>query len=460
MKSINYALLVSLSSFMLTACGGGSTNVVTTEASADDVAVLIPVTESTEDRAISTRVDETTEVDYSKVDWIPDESNLTASSKLSYKVAYSANPTVSQKIESDGSDADKWSLYSVNGGTPTITSVYDDDRGSDVIEFNGDGVHNGYLLGYSFNTNTGWNDTVNKSIKWSMKFNEEYIIYVRVSTTEGYRYLYYTANNKDYGISTYDSPHYIHNGLGSSSDDGQWLTVTRNLSADLNRFEPMNEILSVDGFFVRGSGRVDDVELLTTEATVVNETIYEDAEDTLITGWEIYDSNPSDAEVKNIVDADSGSNVIELTGDGIKNGFVLGSWSNRWDNTINKEISWDLKTDENYIVYVSVITEKGQRFMTYSPLSDDTYARNPNYQESTVKVVNGYTYVNHYLPPSTRSGSWNTISRNLELDLKNYEPDNKIISVSGFLVRGDNLRLDNIKMFDTNTDGDFDNSTN
>jgi hypothetical protein len=460
MKSINYALLVSLSSFMLTACGGGSSSAATVEASADDVAVLIPIEESTEDMAITTRVEESTEVDYSKVDWIPEETNLTDVDKLSYnKVSYSINPTI-QKVESDGTDPDKWSLYSVNGGNPTITSVYDEEKGSDVIEFNGDGVNNGYMIGYSFNTNTGWNDTVNKTIKWSMKFNEEYIIYVRVSTTDGYRYLYYTANNQDYGISSYDAPHYIHNGLGSASDDGQWVTVSRNLSADLNRFERMNEIISVDGFFVRGSGRVDDLELLSTEATVVNETIYEDAEDSLTTGWSIYDANPAGAEVKNVVDADTGSNVIELTGDGINNGFVLGSWDDRWDNTINKEISWDLKTDNNYVIYVSVLTTDGHRFMTYSPLSDTTYAKNPDYQESSVIEVNGYTYVNHYLPPSTRSDAWNTIARNLETDLKDYEPDNSLVSVSGFLVRGDNLRLDNIKMFDTNTDGDFDNSTN
>ncbi len=458
MKSVNYALLIALSSFMMIACGGGgSASGPAEEPSAEEVAVLIDVVESAEDRDITIDVDDTVPVDYTeKVDWIPSESS-TSSGKLSSKISYSQNKVISSKVESDGTDDDKWSIYSGGIDNATITSVYDADKGSDVIEFNGDGTKSGYKIGYAYGTNSGWNDTVNKSIKWSMKFNEKYVIYVRVSTTEGYRYLYYTANNKNYGIS---ASYYIHNGLGSASDDGQWLTISRNLSADLKRFEPMNEITSVDGFFVRGSGRIDDVELFQTEATIVNETIYEDAEDGLTTGWEIYDTTPTGASVSNVDDADTGSKVIELKGDGTNNGFVLGSWDNRWKNTINKEISWDIKTDENFVVYVSVITAQGHRFMTYTPLSDNTFANNPNYQEPTVMVRNGYTYVNHYFNPNTRDGSWHTIARNLETDLKDYEPNNSLISVSGFLIRGNNVRLDNIKMFDTNTDGDYDNSTN
>ena len=461
MKSVNYALLVALSSFMMTACGGGgSVAGPTKESSADEVAALIDdVKVSAEDRRITQTANSDSQIDYTKVDWIPSASGSGSSAKLSSKMVFSKNRVISSKVESDGSDTKKWSLYSKKDNS-SITSVYDTDRQSDVIELNGDGLKSGFKMGYSFNGNTGWNDTTDKSIKWSMKYSEDFIIYVRVSTKQGYRYLYYTNANKNYGESTYDKPHYIHNGLGVASNDGTWRTFTRNLSADLKRFQPMNEIISVDGFFVRGSGRIDDVELLNTKGTVVNETTYEDGEDASTNRWAIYDKTPAGASVENVDDANKGSKVIQLTGNGTKNGFVLGGWRNKWKNTTNKEISWDIKTDKNFVVYVSVMTAKGPRFMTYTPLSEDTFAKNPNYQESTVKVVNGYTYVNHYFNPNTRDGSWHNISRNLELDLKDYEPDNSIVSVSGFLIRASDARLDNIKMFDTNNDGDYDNSTN
>ena len=84
--------------------------------------------------------------------------------------------------------------------------------------------------------------------------------YIRMNTTDGYRYLYYTPTNHNYGVSSYDNPHYIHHGLGKN--DGEWKTFTRDLDADLKRFDPDNSIISVDGFFIRASGMIDDIILL------------------------------------------------------------------------------------------------------------------------------------------------------------------------------------------------------
>ena len=460
MKSVNYALLLMVSPFIIAGCGADSVKSPSKEASIDDVAILVDIKESSEDEHISQLVDESA-VAYEKAGWIPGENSAVSSSKHAYKVNYSSISTSdvrSLKVESNGGNSDDWRIYSGGTDNATITSEYDSQRGSDVIVLKGDGTKSGYVLGYSYSKGSTWKDATNKVLKWSMKFNEKFVIYVRVSTKDGYRYLYYTSNNKSYGVSSYDAPHYIHNGLGSASDDGKWITFTRNLSADLKRFDRFNEITSVDGFFVRGSGSIDDIELLQTKSTIVNETVYENAEDGKDSRWKVYDNNPAGATITNVDDADKSSKVIELKGDGTKNGFVLGSWDNRWKNTINKEISWDIKTNEGFVVYISVITAKGHRFMTYSPLSDKTFASNPNYTEGR-QTDGKYTYLNHHFTPSVRDGSWNTISRNLELDLKAYEPNNSLISVSGFLIRA-NARVDNIKMFDTNTDGDYDNSTN
>ena len=453
-------MLISL--FMMIACGGESSQGPTKEASEEDVAILIDIQETSRDKEITTLVDSDT---YRKADIVDIESSEVGLSKTSYKLDNTSNVGVqSSKVESNGENDSDWVTYSDTENS-TISSEYDAERGSDVIKLDGNAQNSGYSLGYSFSTGSSWNDATNKTIKWSMKFNESYTIYVRVSTTDGYRYLYYTPSNINYGVSSEDAPHYIHHGLGSSSDDGEWVTFTRDLTADLKRFDTFNEITSVDGFLVRGSGSIDDVELLSSEAsTSVNEIVYEDAEDGQDSRWEIYDNDPEGASVQNVTDADKASEVIELSGDGLNNGFALGAWNNSWKNTINKEISWDVKTDEDFIFYVSVLTDDGHRFMTYIPMSTTTCA---NYRATGTypdvygpQVIDGYTYIRIGLcPDEVKDGNWNTVSRNLENDLKLYEPSNSLVSVSGFLARG-NMRLDNIKMFDTNTDGDYDNSTN
>jgi len=470
MKRVNYALLLMALPFMITACGGNSTKSAEQEASADDIAAQVEIQPSSEqadaENAITVAIEQNTPEEYRKANWIP---NTTAGSKKQLsKASYSPTTNViSSKVKSNGDSTTGWYVYDADPAGATIVSEYDDAKGSNVICSNGDGLKNGYTLGWtahdwdsSTNKLMKWSESTNNTIKWSMKYSEDYMVYVRLNTTDGYRYLFYTDANLNYGTSGYDAPHYIHNGLGSASKDGTWRTFTRNLSADLKRFNPTNEIITVDGFFVRGSGCVDDIELLKTEDTEVNSIVYEDAQDGKNSRWAVYDESPAGATVKNVNDAEKASKVIEVSGSGTDNGFILGAWNsaNGWKNTINKEISWDMKFNADSVIYISVITADGPRFITYSPLSDTTYATNPNYGQGKV-VKDGYTYIHLGLNPNTRGGSWQTVSRNLEADLKKYEPDNSLVSVSAFLVRGSG-RLDNIKMFDTNTDGDYDNSTN
>ncbi len=73
--------------------------------------------------------------------------------------------------------------------------------------------------------------------------------------------------------------------------DGQWQTFYRDLQADLEEAQPGVTILEVNGFLIRGSGRVDDIRLLSVmpPSHVSN---YEDAEDGTTAGWDVYDSDP------------------------------------------------------------------------------------------------------------------------------------------------------------------------
>jgi hypothetical protein len=47
--------------------------------------------------------------------------------------------------------------------------------------------------------------------------------------------------------------------------DGQWHTFARDLQADLEASQPGVDILEVNAFLIRGSGRVDDILLKITE---------------------------------------------------------------------------------------------------------------------------------------------------------------------------------------------------
>ncbi len=435
------ALFLSSLMIALTACGGGSTSQPTTEhPSGETIAALVKTPVTQEDLAISEEV--TSDTTANKVaDWVPEMESSSTKLKVMGKVGYT--PTVkilSQKLMSNGDNSKDWMVYDQSPSGATIKTVNDAQKGN-IIKLTGDGIKNGYVIGYSFSKGSSWRDTTNTNIKWSMKYSEDFIIYVRVNTKEGYRYLFYTNSNKNYGESNYDKPHYIHNGLGIASNDGTWRTFSRDLNADLKRHQPSNEIISVDGFFVRGSGLIDDVELFSSNSEQTNDAMYEDGEDAKTTGWSVY-TGSNQGSISNIDDATKSSKVIELNGNGTQTGYILGSWK----NTINKNISWEMNYCENYVIYISVETEEGHRFMTYTPLSEKTFASNPNYGRGK-QVYGDYTYIHLGLNPNTKSCSWQVVTRNLEADLKKYEPNNSIKYVNAFLVRGSGS-VDNIKMFD------------
>jgi len=89
-------------------------------------------------------------------------------------------------------------------------------------------------------------------------------------------------------------------GLGSNSKNGTWQTFTRDLEADLKAYEPDNELLTVNGFLVRGSGRVDDIAMM----EYGNETVKANAEDTTITQHITYQHNALNQRVAKLVDGE------------------------------------------------------------------------------------------------------------------------------------------------------------
>ncbi len=240
LKGIIYILMISI--FIISGCG----NIETSHNNSDK-----PTTENSNE----------------KVAMLIQKSDIKSTSSLNQKQSISPSisfrKTMIETLKEDAEDgtSSRWTIYDKSSNDTAISNVFDEEKQSRVIQFQGNGLNSGFAIG-AWTSTGAWRDTQNKIIQWSMKFNENYMLYVRVSTLKGYRYLYYTSSDYNWGISSYDNPHYIHHGLGSNSNDGRWQTFTRDLSADLKGFEPDNTITSVDGFYVRGSGRVDDIALL------------------------------------------------------------------------------------------------------------------------------------------------------------------------------------------------------
>ncbi len=431
-------------------------------------------------------------------------------------------------IYEDGQDnlTDRWVIYDSSPEGALISNVNDNDKASQVISFQGAGGLNGYMLGNNAGRPRAWNNTSHKIIHWDMKINQGYAIYIALDTTLGQRYLTYTRANTNAGLDR----NYVLYGLGAETANGQWQSFTRDLEADLEAFEAGNEIISVNGFLIRGNARIDNIKLssvsenvdttapsvptglkaenvsinsvslswnpsvdsqgtiaryhitrnnnlldTTTELSFVddtvaentsysysvtaednsgnispssvsllvdtpqdtsnlNEVIYEDGQDNSTDRWVIYDASPDGASISNVNDNDKASQVISFQGAGGLNGYMLGNNAGRpraWNNASHKIIHWDMKINQGYAIYIALDTTLGQRYLTYT--------------RANTNAGLDRNYVLYGLGGETSNGQWQSFSRNLEADLEAFEAGNEIISVNGFLIRG-NARVDNIKL--------------
>jgi hypothetical protein len=174
--------------------------------------------------------------------------------------------------------------------------------------------------------------------------------------------------------------------------------------------------------------------IITLLTGYINANLYEDAEDGLTRGWRIYDNSPSGAKIKNIYDHEKNNRVISFIGNGYKNGYILGGFNksrNAWKNSNEKVMQWSMKYSEEYYFYISINTKQGDRFLLYSSSNKDSGKKGK--------------YICYGLGSNTINGKWNHITRDIESDLKRFEPNNQIIAINGFLVRGSG-KIDDISL--------------
>ncbi len=222
----------------------------------------------------------------------------------------------------NASTSEDWWIYENYSYEASIT------QHEGYVELNGNGLEDGFALGDWENKPNAWNNTSKTQITWRMKYNEPFKIYIRVMTKHGPKYLFYTADDNSYGSENGEGiGHYIHHGLGSNAVDGTWNTYTRDLEADIKKFDSMNELLAVNAFLVRGSGSIDIMPLKVLQRHFNNHTYY------------TYNGEKNWTETENFC-REKGLGVLTITSQE-ENDFIA-----KWIQNLPSQAYWLAGTDE------------------------------------------------------------------------------------------------------------------
>jgi hypothetical protein len=402
-------------------------------------------------------------------------------------VLYNAN----ERVYEDGEHGiDNWVVSDNTPSGATITNIEDTDRQGrhlqgNIISLNGSGFDNAYMIG-GVDSQNGWNNQNVNILQWRFRnFGPEVEVLenrgvirdpnafefrVFVETQNGHRELIYTLGAENLGLIENGTT--IHHGLGDdrvrgsvwSGDDpmnelGLWQTLTRDLQEDIWDFEPNNNLISVNGFQVRNSGLVDDIKMLSNAVVSQNNSgdnddngdddnnnnansiVYEDAQDGNTDGWSVFINTSGTATISNIMDNNRNSRVIQLQGDGLADAYRLRDAQNhRWNDTNHNMIEWSMNYTEAFTIYIEVQTTNGHRYLVYTPRDDNRGIRGE--------------YIRLGVGANMSDGSWHTITRDIQADIHTAEPDNNLVAIESFIIRGSGL-LDDIRtLSNSNDNGD------
>ena len=220
--------------------------------------------------------------------------------------------------------------------------------------------------------------------------------------------------------------------------DGAELMYWQNLPGS-NWYDDIDEdgLVNLKDIDADGDGFMDGIEKdagadpADADATP-DQTLYEDGEDGLTSGWVIYDNDPAGAVISNVYDTQRGSRVIALEGSATQNGYKLKNEDGTlWHNQRQFVIEWRMKYTERFYLYIDMETTAGHRYLQYTADNVSSDAGE---------------FVRHGLGAEAADGQWHTFIRDLQADLTEVQPDAIITEVNGFLIRGSGL-LDDISLY-------------
>jgi len=329
---------------------------------------------------------------------------------------------LSATVYEDAEDGliDRWSVYNNASGTASIKNVLDSTTKEKVIEFSAENMSDGFKIGGIEGEAGAWDNNSETTLTWDFKYNNRSSMYVRVDTNVGAKYLYY-----GFGIADEVSSNglYIRHNLGDRPANGTWLHFERDIAADVAAFFSGFTLTKINGFFVNGSGSIDNLQLTKTRA---NRNIYEDAEDSSTNRWRVFSNVSGIAAIENNVDAITNSRVIEFTAENMSDGFIIGGIEGEaeaWNNTTTTMMKWDFKYNNRSSIYVRVDTNHGAKYLYYGFGIADEISSNGR-------------YIRHNLGDRPANGTWLHFERDIAADVAAFSTGNVLSAINGFVVNG------------------------
>jgi len=304
----------------------------------------------------------------------------------------------------------RWSFDGPAADDSGIDYIAGDKGRGSVVKLKGFGLHNSFTFrgekGSSLSMGT------KNVLQWKMKYKEPFIVEIGVSTNEGSKHVLYS--DLEERVNNNDS--YLHIGLGTRFNDGNWHTVTRNIQEDLGSMVPNVKIKSIDFISFKGSGFIDDIKVMDKKPLdVVISSTSSGSKSWKKLGKSGSFSIDYDTVLGDVFKFDSGDK---------KTVFQLKQANEEWDLTLTPIVQWKMRMLSDYKVYFIVESTGGRYILVY-----DDNNQSKLYDPKTKMIHYGLGYY-------SVDNQWHVITRDINEDLKRVFPNADPIKITGVLLRG------------------------
>jgi len=159
-----------------------------------------------------------------------------------------------------------------------------------------------------------------------------------------------------------------------------------------------------------------------------------DGEDGTIGEWKIYDNEPIGATIENVTEDDNKFAKFTDTGD-MQNSMILYKDGKYWHDEYTKKMSFKIRANNDFQIYIRVLTEYGEKLIKYIPDEGVNYSEQEN-------------YFTHGLGVEAKDGNWHTYTVEFEKDMQECQPNYSVLEVNAIEVRG-NISIDDVTLLDT-----------
>ncbi|WP_445362293.1 hypothetical protein ACJJIQ_14585 [Microbulbifer sp. ANSA003] len=341
-------------------------------------------------------------------------------------------------------DVNSWEIYDSTPAGATIDRVYDEFLQRDVVAFSGTGTSNGFKL-HKNAAHEAWNISDSAQARIEVNLQGDTYLYFWIETSEGGAYLKYNpfisspfTEVSESGTIYYNLP------LDSQYLDGNWHAFERDLRQDLATLAPDVELLEVDRFLVRGSGRIgaitlgeaDEVTYLEYRRVGGSDVVrhsYNNGDNLDMKQWRVSDSSPAGATVTEVYDTQLQRKVVETSGDSANNAFSLSKNADRdsWDiaDGVNASVEMQYAGEGEYRIYYKLDSSKAASGIAYAKYDSEA-------TEPYIQVVSGYIYYTFPLDDKYLDGNWHTFERDILADIAYLDPTEEIQAFHEFTLRG------------------------